>query len=121
MMLVAPSASRNSCSSTHSRRTTTSSRIIATCAAGPPNPRVPIFRKTPATSRMLAIGRGRFRSGRGIHVLRRAAHRLARLVEHGAQLREHGRGVETLREGGALLGIDGEVVELPLRVGGFRR
>src|SRR6266511_4438687 len=47
---VPPTRSRNSCSLTHPRRRTTSSRIMAICAAGPPKAMHPNFKNTPATS-----------------------------------------------------------------------
>src|SRR5215213_11919849 len=46
---VAPTKSKNSCSSIHLRRATTSVRIIAICAAGPPKAMVPSFRKSCAS------------------------------------------------------------------------
>src|SRR5919106_6299770 len=48
--LVAPTISRNSWSLSHPRRRTTSSRIIAMCAAGPPKAMQPNLKKRPATS-----------------------------------------------------------------------
>ena len=48
--LVAPTRSRNSASSSQPRRRTTSSRIMAMWAAGPPKPTLPRTRKTLATS-----------------------------------------------------------------------
>src|SRR6266508_154439 len=51
--LVAPSKSRNSWSVNHLRRTTTSSCMIAICAAGPPKAVNPSLRKSPATSARL--------------------------------------------------------------------
>ena len=50
MRLVAPLRSRNAWSPIHPRRVTTSSRIIATCAAGPPNPTKPSFVKSRKSS-----------------------------------------------------------------------
>src|SRR5438270_10270832 len=48
--LLAPRRSRNCCSSSHLRRTTTSRRISAIWAAGPPNAMQPSLRKRSATS-----------------------------------------------------------------------
>jgi hypothetical protein len=51
MRLVAPLRSKNSWSPIHPRRVTTSWRIIATCAAGPPNATKPSFVKSRKSSR----------------------------------------------------------------------
>src|SRR5579883_608892 len=50
MRLAPPSKSRNSCSLTHLRRWTTSWRIMAMWAAGPPKAMKPSLRKSAATS-----------------------------------------------------------------------
>ena len=50
IILVAPSRSRNSSSVNHFRRLTTSSCMMAMCAAGPPKAVKPSLRKSAATS-----------------------------------------------------------------------
>ena len=53
---VAPRKSRNSSRVSHPRRRTTSSSIIAMCAAGPPKPIVPSLRKSRARSPSVVRG-----------------------------------------------------------------
>src|SRR5438874_4218363 len=54
MRLLSPHRSSNACSLSHLRRRTTSCRINATCAAGPPKAITPSLRNNTATSRKRA-------------------------------------------------------------------
>ena len=65
---VAPRRSRKLSRDSHLRRPTTSSSIMAMCAAGPPKPMVPSFRKRRAIA-PTATGRGSFVSVIGSETL----------------------------------------------------